>query len=83
MNKDILRAIMKRTRLCNKFLKVRTIENKIAYNKQRNLCVSLVKMAKKDYFENLDVKKVTNNKIFWKNVSPCFTDKTKVKENLL
>ena len=46
-----------------------------AYNAQRNLCVSLVRTAKKEYFDNLDLRNVADNKTFWKTVKPFFTDK--------
>ena len=38
MNKELCKAIMVRSRLCNKFLKSKTEDSKMAYNKQRN-CV--------------------------------------------
>ena len=75
VNKTILKAIMKRTRLKNKFIKYRCERNKRAYNAQRNLCVSLVRKAKKEYFDNLDLRNITDNKKFWKIVKPFFTDK--------
>ena len=56
INKSILKAIMKRKRLKNKFIKYRYEEIKKAYNTQRKLCVSLVIKVKKDYFDNLQVK---------------------------
>ena len=48
----------------------------VAYKKQRNICVKLLRKTKKDLFNNLDVKRVTDNKQFWKTVKPCLTDKT-------
>ena len=36
------------------------------YNPKKKNCVCLVKKAKKDYFDNLDLKSVTDNKKFWK-----------------
>ena len=48
IKKTILKAIMKRTRLKNKFIKYRCERNKRVYNAQRNLCVSLVRKAKKN-----------------------------------
>ena len=48
---------------------------KRAYNTQRNLCVSLVRKAKKEYFDNLDLRNLTDNKKFWRTVKPLFTDK--------
>ena len=46
MNKTLQKAIMERTRLRNKFLKYKTVSNKIAYNKQRNYCVKSVQKRK-------------------------------------
>ena len=37
---------MKRTRLRNRFLKDMSDSNRVAYNSQRNFCVSLVRKAK-------------------------------------
>ena len=75
INKTILKAIMKQTRLKNKFIRYPCERNKRAYNVQRNLCVSLVRTAKKEYFDNLDLRNVTDNKKVWKIVKPLFTDK--------
>ena len=75
MNKDITKAIMKRTRLRNNYLKNRCDANRKAYNVQRNLCVSLVRKAKLDYYNKLNHKEVSDNKTFWKTVKPFFTDK--------
>ena len=66
---------MKGTRLKNIFIKYSCEKNKRAYNAQRNLCVSLVRKAKKEYFDNLDFRNVTDNKKVWKTVKPLFTDK--------
>ena len=49
MNKYISKAIMNRTRLRNRFLKSRSFEEKAAYNKQRNYCLSLVWKTKTVY----------------------------------
>ena len=75
MNKDIFKAIMHRTSLRHKFLKSRSTEDRKAYNKQRNYCVSLIREIKKDYYKNLDYKKIIDNKSFWKHVKPLFTKK--------
>ena len=64
MNKEISKAIMNRTRLRNWFLRTRCIGDKEAYNKQRNYCVSLVRKTKQQYYNNLDHRKVVDNKSF-------------------
>ena len=43
MNKTLRTAIMQRSKLKNRFSKQRTEANKKAYNKQRNVCVSLLR----------------------------------------
>ena len=40
MAKELSKSIMERTQLRNKFWKNPTIENKLAYTKQRNLCIT-------------------------------------------
>ena len=47
-----------------------------AYKKQRNLCVSLVRKAKNDFFNNLNVKYITDKKTFLKVVKPYFSNKS-------
>ena len=75
MNKDIFKAIMHRTSLRHKFLKSRSTEDRKAYNKQRNYCVSLIRKIKKDYYNNLDYKKIIDNKSFWKHIKPLLSEK--------
>ena len=70
VTKDVSKAIMLRTKLRNQFLKKRTLQARTKYNKQRNICVSLVKKAKQNYYENLDLKDINDNKKFWATVKP-------------
>ena len=50
MTKSLRKEIMLRSRLRNKFLKTKTEESKQLYNKQRNLCVTLLRKTKRIYF---------------------------------
>ena len=77
VTKDVSKAIMLRTKLRNQVLKKRTLEARIKYNKQRNICVSLVKKAKRNYNENLDLEAIDDNKKFWAMVKPLFCNKIK------
>ena len=61
MTKDLSRNIMKRSLLQSKYLKSNNKENRKLYAKQRNYCVSLLRKAKKAYYENLDESKVSDN----------------------
>ena len=76
MNNDIYKAIMVRSRLRNKHLKLNTVESKNAYRKQRNYCVSLIRKAKLNFYEHLDPKLICDNRKFWKQVKPFFSDKS-------
>ena len=60
-----------------KYLKDPSIINKDNYTKQRNYCVNLVRREKKKFYGNLDLKKITDNKTFWKTMKPFFSDKSK------
>ena len=48
VTKEVSKAIMLRTKLRNKFLKKKTLESRAKYNRQRNICVSLIKKAKRN-----------------------------------
>ena len=66
MNNDIYKAIMVRSRLRNKYLKLKMEESKNAYKKQRNHCVSIIRKAKCNFYENLDPKFICDNRKFWR-----------------
>ena len=68
MSKELNKAIMTRSRLRNKYLKEKSADLKIAYDKQRNYCVNLLRRNKKKYFANINISSVTDNKKFWKTV---------------
>ena len=62
MNKSLSRAHTKITRLRNYYLKKRSEQNRLSYVKQRNYCVSLLRKPEKDYYANLNVKDIVDNK---------------------
>ena len=75
MNETLTKAIMHRSELRNIFLKNRTGENRKNYAKLRNLCVTLLRKSKREYFGNLDEKKLCDNKKFWSVVKPILSNK--------
>ena len=83
MNKMLSKAIMNRSRLKNKFHKNPNNINESRYKQQRNYCVNLTRKVKRDYYTNLDIKKVTDNRKFWSTLKPCFSDKSIFKKILL
>ena len=64
---------MKRSSLRNTFLNTKSEIERKAYNQQRNLCVSLIRSEMKNFFSNINMSEITDNKIFLKTVKPFFT----------
>ena len=67
MTNELWKEIMLRPKFKNKF------------NKERNhinWCLSILRKTKKEYFNSLNIKQVSDNKLFWKSVKPFFSDKT-------
>ena len=52
MTKELHKRVMKRSRLRNNFLRTKSQENRLKYNKQQNFCKILLRTAKKLYFSN-------------------------------
>ena len=77
VSKDLNKAIMERSRLRNEYLKDKTRAARIAYKKQRNLCVSILRKSKKCYYENLDTENMTDNKKLGGTVKPLFSNKVR------
>ena len=75
MTKELRKAIMKRSQLKSRYNKNRNYENWFLYKKQRNFCVSLLRKTKRNYFKNVKMQDITDNKKFWKTIQPYFSDK--------
>ena len=75
MTKALRKAIATRSRLENRFHRLKTSDSKKAFKKQRNYCSRLYKKERKRFYDKLDSKCITDNKLFWKTVKPFFTDK--------
>ena len=83
INSKVHKEVMRRTRLRNKFIEFKTDANRIAYNKQRNYCASLILKEKIAYYSNLNVRDVTENKTFWRKVKPLFSEKVNLQTKIL
>ena len=75
MTKALRKAIMHRSKLKNISHKTRAKEDWNNYKKQRNFCVNLLRNTKNDYFLKLNIKDLTDNKIFWKTIKPFLSSK--------
>ena len=74
ITKELRKEHMSRSRLRNKYYKYNTDASALAYKKQRNKCVSLLKKATKTYFGNLNPSVICDNKKFWKTIKPLFSE---------
>ena len=83
INSKIHIEVMRRNRLRNKFIDSKTDTDRIAYNKQRNYCVRLIRKEKKVYYSNLKIRDVTDNKTFWRKVKPLFSEKVNLQTKIL
>ena len=82
LTKDLNKAIMTRSRLRNKYLKEKSADSKITYDKQRNYCVNLLRRTKKYYFVSINISSITDNKKFWKTVKPLFPNEISHRETI-
>ena len=74
MCKELNKAIMIRSRLRNKYLKEKSADSKATYDNQRNYSENPLRKTKKNYFANINISSITENK-FCKTVKQFFSDK--------
>ena len=74
-NRKFRKAIYTRTRLKNKYWRVPSRENELAYKKQRNLCISIRWKSITNYLNKFTDKGLEINKSFWKIIKPFLTNK--------
>ena len=65
------------------FLKNPNATNKENYTKYRNYCVNLVRREKKNYYENIDQKRLLDNKTFGEVTKPLFSEKSKSNKKII
>ena len=83
MNRILSKEIMKRSILRNLFSKSKSEADKKNYVKQRNYCVSLLRRTKKEYYGNLDPRKIADNRTFWRTVKPFLSNKSVENEKII
>ena len=80
MMKTLRKAMMHRSQLETTYRKQPTDINPECYRKQKNFCSKVYKKERKKYHSNLDLKQLTDNKTFWQNMKPFFSEKNKATE---
>ena len=73
---------MLRSKLRNQYSKCKSEDAKGRFKIQRDLCVTLLRKSKRDYYENLDLGKVNDSKKFWNTVKPVFGNKVTTRNNI-
>ena len=68
MTKNLRKAIMKRSQLENRYIRNSTVGNMNKYKKHKNFCSKLYKKESKKLCSQLDIKNITDNKLFWKSM---------------
>ena len=76
MSKDLHKAIMKRSKIRNKFAKSRNLSDR------KNFYKKMLRNIKRTYFNNLGIRKVTDNRTFRKIVVPLFSKKFSKSEKI-
>ena len=74
MSNELRKNIMLRSKLKNSFNKDRSYENWCKYKRQHNFCVNLLRKTKRNFFKNVNEKKISDNRTFWKEIKPYFND---------
>ena len=75
MTKALRKSMMRRSQLETKYYKSKLPDDKKAYKKQKNFVSRLYKKEMKFFYRNLDLKNFLDNKKFWKNIKPFFSEK--------
>ena len=83
MTKHLRKMIMNRSRYKNAYIKNKTVDNWERYRKLRNKCVKLTKKVKIEYFRNINIQSIIDNKKFWKTIKPNFANKNKTHKIIL
>ena len=68
---------MKRSQLKSKYYKNKNAATLQKYKKHKNYCSKLYKKERRNFFNTLSVSSFSDNKTFWKNIQPFFSEKRK------
>lgn len=83
MSKIQRRAIMNSSRFLNKYRKKNKKQEADWHSKkERNFYVKQLRKAKREFYDNVNVKSITYNNEFWKTATCYFIDKTLKNERI-
>ena len=64
---------MRRRQLRHKYLKLRSNKSKSLYPRHKNYRKALISNTEMEFYANLNIKDITDNRKFWKTVKPLFS----------
>ena len=64
------------------YFKKKAPDSLIKFKKQKNDCSRLYKKERKEYFESLNPRRISDNKSFWKNIQHFFSEKRKINNKI-
>ena len=82
VTKELSKAIMLRSKLRNQYLKCKSEEARVRFKIQRNYCVTILRKARCDYYEHVELGKVNDSKKSWNTVKPVFGNKLTTRSNI-
>ena len=75
MTRNLRKAIMTRSKLEKRFYKTKSMDDGIAYKRQKNFVSRLYKKERANFYKSIYPKILTDNRNFWKNIKPYFNEK--------
>ena len=75
MTKELIKAIMNKSKIRNKYQKQSSRENFLALKEAKTFCNKLAKSVKKVYFRKVTGKSFVNNQAFWNTGQPFLPTK--------
>ena len=84
MNKSFSKIILQKSKVRNKYLKWPSRKNFLNYEKVKNICNSLVRKSKKEYFQNVSNANSSHSKSVWNAVKSFVSNKRAISnENII
>ena len=83
ITKSLRKSIMLRSQLKRKFNNNKSQENSIKIQAAKKLLRKLLRKTKLEYFQNMDVNKVNDDKMFWETVKARFSNKCKTANTII
>ena len=82
MTKELNKKIVTHSMMYKKYLNEESVQIKFVHNKQRSYCVNILRKTNKNYFSNVNISLMTDNRKTWRAVKLLFLNKSNLASNL-